>query len=422
MSKHVIHAHSSVPGKIPSVSQLNYGEIAVNYASGSEALSIRNSDDEIVQIPFNLVSGGVGKVDSDSDGTGEIFNSYDTGGNAATGSFSHAEGDATSATGRCTHAEGNQVLAAGITSHAEGNMTHAMGVAAHSEGLLTYAMGSGSHAEGGGTSGIGASSHVEGSGTVAYNTAEHACGQFNFSIPESADPKYGGSIFTVGVGESAGERKNAIMVDRTGGVYIYGLGRYDGTSTTGSTPTTGAITTPPMTLSGVLSSIYDELLVQIQALQARIEQLTPLKYSLNQIVRNFNPGMGIKRDNFNTSGNTRKYETSTTMSDAIFDNILSACQSNRPVIVTGVITGSTYSVNTSCQMDYVEMTAACTVASYSYSSGSTPILSLTLTLPPVEVDDCGTSTISKTIPTRTVAGFLILRRGDVATYYMADIG
>lgn len=420
MSKHVIHAHSSVPGKIPSVSQLNYGEIAVNYASGSEALSIRNSDDEIVQIPFNLVSGGVGKVDSDSDGTGEIFNSYDTGANAATGSFSHAEGFATSATGRSAHAEGNQVLAAGNFSHAEGDRTHAMGVVAHSEGVRTYAMGNVSHAEGTSTSGIGISSHVEGLSTIAYNAAEHACGQFNFSIPESAGSKYGGSIFTVGVGESAGERKNAIMVDRTGGVYIYGLGGYDGTSITGDTSTPGVPTVPPMNISGALSTIYDELLVQIQALQARIEQLTPLKYSLNQIVRNF--FLGINTNNFNTSGNTRKYETSSTMTDSIFDNILAACQNGRPVIITGVITGSSYDYKSSCTSYEINATAACTVASYSYLSDEKPVLTLTLTLPPVEVMDCNATTTAKTISTRTVAGFLILRRGDVATYYMADIG
>lgn len=420
MSKHVIHAHSSVPGKIPSVSQLNYGEIAVNYASGSEALSIRNSDDEIVQIPFNLVSGGVGKVDSDSDGTGEIFNSYDTGANAATGSFSHAEGFATSATERSAHAEGSQVLAAGNFSHAEGNQTHAISYAAHSEGQFTYAMGNGSHAEGVGTSGIGASSHVEGLSTIAYNTAEHACGKYNFSIPESAASKYGGSIFTVGVGESANERKNAIMVDRSGGVYIYGLGRYDGTSTTGSTPTTGAITTPPMTISGVLSSIYDELLVQIQALQARIEQLTPLKYSLGEIIgRNSSV---FQYNNFNTSGNLRKYESLLNTDEDIFDNIHAACQSGRPVIVTGVITGSSYTYNSSCTVDNIDATAACTVASYSYLSDEIPVLTLTLTLPPVEVMDCNTPNTSKTISTRTVAGFLILRRGGVATYYMADIG
>ena len=412
MSKHVIHAHSSVPGKIPSVSQLNYGEIAVNYASGSEALSIRNSDDEIVQMPFNLVS-GVGKVDSNSDGTGEIFNSYDTGANAATGRCSHAEGFATSATQRCAHAEGNQVLAAGNYSHAEGNLTHSMGNGAHAEGLFTYAIGNGSHAEGTATSGIGVSSHVEGISTIAYNTAEHACGQFNISIPESANPKYGGSIFTVGVGESTNERKNAIMVSRTGEVYIYGLGGYDGSST---------LPRPSMAISGALSTIYDELLGQIQALRTTIEQLTPLKYSLTEIIGE-RPA-GTTANNFNTSGNTRRYQGINDMDDDIYDNILTACQSGRPVIITGVITGSTYAYayGSAWSKPSTDMTAACMVASYSYLTGVIPLLTLTLTLPPINIDEHQSNALSKMIPSRTVAGYLILRKGDVATYYMADIG
>lgn len=414
MSKHIIHKHSSVANKQPAPDILDYGEIAINYAAGAEKISIKNTENEVVE--FIPSSQGVGMRTAEG---GEIFNSYDTGANAASALYSHAEGHATSATARCTHAEGTRVWASGITSHAEGNMTHAMGVAAHSEGLFTYAMGAGSHAEGRGTSGIGVSSHVEGSGTIAYNTAEHACGKFNFSIPESADTTYSGSIFTVGVGKSPSDRKNAIMVDSTGGVYFYGLGNYDGTDAIQRS--TSMVPKPPaMNLSGVLSSLYDELQAEIQSLQARIEQLTPLKYSLNAIVRNFYAG--IKSNNFNTSGNNRKYETSTTMTAAVFDNILAACQSGRPVIITGVITGSAWNYKDSCVSNELEMTAACTVASYSYLSGSSPVLTLTLTLPPVEIEDCNATTTAKTISTRTVAGFLILRRGDVATYYMADIG
>ena len=48
--------HSSVKGKLPTVStsdtdSIQYGEIAVNYAKGSETLSIRNANDEIVTFP-----------------------------------------------------------------------------------------------------------------------------------------------------------------------------------------------------------------------------------------------------------------------------------------------------------------------------------------------------------------------------------
>ena len=47
------HLHSSVKGKLPTVStsdtdSIQYGEIAVNYAKGSETLAIRNANDEIV--------------------------------------------------------------------------------------------------------------------------------------------------------------------------------------------------------------------------------------------------------------------------------------------------------------------------------------------------------------------------------------
>ena len=398
MSKHIIHKHSSVANKQPAPDILDYGEIAINYAAGAEKISIKNTENEVVE--FTPSSQGVGMRTAEG---GEIFNDYNL--NTAANRYAHAEGSNTSAEG--------------ITSHSEGNSTHAMSNASHSEGVFTYAYGAASHAEGGFTSGVGQSSHAEGQGTIAYNAAEHACGQYNFSIPKSADTTYSGSIFTVGVGKSPSDRKNAIMVDSTGGVYFYGLGNYDGTYAI--QPSTSMVPRPPaMNLSGVLSSLYDELQAEIQSLRATIEQLTPLKYSLNAIVRNF--FSGIKSNNFNTSGNNRKYETSTTMTAAVFDNILAACQSGRPVIITGVITGSAWNYKNSCVSNELEMTAACTVASYSYLSGSTPVLTLTLTLPPVEIEDCNATTTAKTISTRTVAGFLILRRGDVATYYMADIG
>lgn len=430
MSKHIIHKHSSVAGKQPAPDILDYGEIAINYAAGAEKISIKNTENEVVE--FIPSSQGVGMRTAQG---GEIFNNY-SGNTAGFGSHAegdrthavpnmtgvpgaHAEGVLTSATSLASHAEGHSTLSEGTAAHAEGQYTRALSDFAHAEGSYSTAFGMASHAEGFITSAAGHYSHSEGQGTIAYNAAEHACGQYNFSIPKSADTTYSGSIFTVGVGKSPSDRKNAIMVDSTGGVYFYGLGNYDGTYA--MQQSTSMVPRPPaMNLSGVLSSLYDELQAEIQSLRATIEQLTPLKYSLNQIVRNFYSG--IKTNNFNTSGNTRKYETSTTMTDGIFDNILAACQSGRPVIITGVITGSTYAYKASCTLVDLEMTAACTVASYSYHSGSTPILTLTLTLPPVRVDDCNATDYYKMIPARTVAGFLILRRGDVATYYMADIG
>ena len=54
MSNKIIHKHSSVitesgKAKLPSAEQLEYGEIAVNYADGVETISLKNSENEIVE-------------------------------------------------------------------------------------------------------------------------------------------------------------------------------------------------------------------------------------------------------------------------------------------------------------------------------------------------------------------------------------
>lgn len=113
------------------------------------------------------VGGGVGKVDPNSDGTGEIFNDYTN--NKATGKFAHAEGSGTQATGESSHAEGGYTQANGYTSHAEGAGTKANGNYSHAEGSGTQAIGDFSHVEGRCTGGInyylkasGEGSHAEG--------------------------------------------------------------------------------------------------------------------------------------------------------------------------------------------------------------------------------------------------------------------
>ena len=74
-------------------------------------------DDTLYAKDMNLVTGkideivesvnsgsSVGKVDPNSNGTGEIFNYYEN--NEATGDYSHAEGKNTTASGYGSHAEG----------------------------------------------------------------------------------------------------------------------------------------------------------------------------------------------------------------------------------------------------------------------------------------------------------------------------
>lgn len=156
---------------------------------------------------------GVGKIDSTSNGTGEVFNSYEGENvNVASGAYSHAEGAKTNATGNYSHAEGNSTRAVGGSSHAEGWSTEALG---------SY-------------------SHAEGCGTTARNTNEHAEGAYNVSnspsistlVPEPGYIERVTTIHSVGIGTAATDRKNAHEIMANGDHYIARLGGYDGTNAT----------------------------------------------------------------------------------------------------------------------------------------------------------------------------------------------
>jgi hypothetical protein len=193
----------------------------------------------------------------------------------AKGEQSHAEGRTTIASGNCSHAEGRNTVSPGVNSHAEGEgileqgvpslsvgahgrSSHVEGIstttgeyneqtglwskgdAAHAEGNLTIASGNHSHAEGSGTHASGWQahaeghntlakgnrSHAEGSGTEAFNLGEHAQGCFNKST-ESND-KSRATQFSIGIGTSKDDRKNAFEVKQNGDVYITGIGGFTG--------------------------------------------------------------------------------------------------------------------------------------------------------------------------------------------------
>lgn len=66
MSRTVLNKRSNVvledgSPKIPTADQLNYGEIAINYASGVETLSTKNSDDEVVSVLINGMMQTIGE-------------------------------------------------------------------------------------------------------------------------------------------------------------------------------------------------------------------------------------------------------------------------------------------------------------------------------------------------------------------------
>lgn len=134
----------------------------------------------------------------------------------------------------CSHAEGNNSIAMGYSAHAEGVGTNAYGRGSHTEGWGTqtgqYAegpkdgqvyriadpyMGTAAHAEGYNTKAIGNYSHASGFETVADREAQTVVGKFNNETSRS------GSLFVVGAGASASERKNALEVISDGEIVIY---------------------------------------------------------------------------------------------------------------------------------------------------------------------------------------------------------
>ncbi len=154
----------------------------------------------------------------------------------AIGNVSHAENAYTVAEGRASHAEGfnskvhlsegsltdNYERGVGYAAHAEGHTTQSIGCGAHSEGGFTTALGNFTHAEGYRTHAKGSLSHAEGKYTKTTNEAEHASGKYNVSNSDTQ--------FSIGIGTSESDRKNAFEIMQDGKHYIYGVGGYDGTN------------------------------------------------------------------------------------------------------------------------------------------------------------------------------------------------
>lgn len=151
-----------------AVEVMQNGDVYINGVGSYDGTNY--ADAQTLQEVINSQSGGgVGEVDPKSDGTGEIFNDYTN--NSASGKYSHSEG------------YGNV---------AEGNY-----------------------------------SHVEGYHTNTSNEYEHACGKYNYSDSSSDYDSYK-TIYSVGIGTSDDDRKNAFEISKTGNVYVKGIGGYIG--------------------------------------------------------------------------------------------------------------------------------------------------------------------------------------------------
>ena len=228
--KKIIHKHSSVVDKLPRTDELDYGEIAINYASGKEFISLKNADNQIVKITpsseqlFRYDNDAKNGIVPTSQGNGcqaKGNYSFAVGYNTrANGSYSHAEGVNTTANGYYSHAEGTNTTASDSSSHAEGTNTTASGDKSHAEGYNTTANGSVSHAEGGNTIASGYYSHTEGFYTKTFNDSEHASGKFNISTQSTGNTDTNGSLFTIGNGKNESSRHNAFEVKKSGEIFI----------------------------------------------------------------------------------------------------------------------------------------------------------------------------------------------------------
>ena len=182
----------------------------------------------------------VGKVDTTEGASahGEIFNDYTH--NAATGGFSHAEGNSTTASGANSHAEGSDTTASSNCAHAEGFSTTASKYYSHAEGSNTTASGTSSHAEGSGTTASGYYSHAEGSTTNATADTAHAEGSGTTASGYASHAEGSGTTATAGSSHAEGTSTKASSanqhvqgkynVEDTAGTYAMIIG--NGTSDT----------------------------------------------------------------------------------------------------------------------------------------------------------------------------------------------
>ena len=181
---------------------LQNGHIKINTSSGTDKSEeidlIVNGDgtkflsDDGQYKTIETISSAVGKIDSNSDGTGEIFNNYEGEDlNISKGNSSHAEGKKTQANSNGSHAEGIETIAGdssnpknGKGAHAEGQVTTALGNGAHAEGYNTKALKDRSHAEGYGTKADNQQAHAEGYYTTATGINSHIEGKSTIQAPE----------------------------------------------------------------------------------------------------------------------------------------------------------------------------------------------------------------------------------------------
>jgi hypothetical protein len=159
----------------------------------------------------------------------------------ALGEESFSQGYASVAKGNSSFAGGSGTYAEGLASVSLGSTTQAIGENSFADGVNSKALGMTSCAMGYDTQAIGEISHSEGIGSIASGYISHAAGSYveadqfaqtvvgryndKNAVRDYSDPR-GGSLFQVGIGTSAEDRKNAINILGDGDIVLYWNGAY----------------------------------------------------------------------------------------------------------------------------------------------------------------------------------------------------
>ena len=153
----------------------------------------------------------VNMVSTIKTGSGTNSETFNDNNNAASGNYSHAEGQDTQASGTAAHAEGYKTQCIGNYAHAEGYNACAQGAGSHVEGYSLYSgissyktLGSGSHIEGysqGYVWNYGDGAHIEGytdtqEGRTCYGKGAHIEG-YNSSSNDGADAAHVEGYYTI---------------------------------------------------------------------------------------------------------------------------------------------------------------------------------------------------------------------------------
>ena len=217
-----------------------------------ENIAQKSDGEEEKQLIYSTIADEVGQF-TNTDRNCEIFNDYENNvasayyshaegyKTTANAPYSHAEGSGTTASAPSCHAEGNGTTANMEYAHAEGNDTGAYGLASHTEGEETHTRGRASHAEGYRTYAEGLYSHAEGEKCTTYGQASHAGGrdskanlQYTFAHGIGVESSYAGgaafgqwnatdnALFVVGCGYDDEDRRDALVLDHDGNLYIRG--------------------------------------------------------------------------------------------------------------------------------------------------------------------------------------------------------